>query len=477
MATEKGRGPSVAPGNGDSGMDWSAKWIWKQRDDYTLYNDTIIARKAFDLPFLRRAKMAITADTRYRLFINGEWVNDGPSRSWPTHYQYDEIDVTPYLHEGQNTIRVIAKFFGAGTFHQVPQQAGLLVQIDVQPLEGAPFSIGTDNTWEVAEARGWLSNTPKACVQMGPFEIYDARLESTSAFGQAQVLYGAHEGPWQGLNPRDCPLLTREPFALRRFVGSSVVERAWMSFGFPTAQLLYPGVVKANHHVSMASAVATVIECPKPITIRIAAPGSTVLMNGNPGKDGTFELAKGDNFLFSAVTDYFSHWRQDNEIRFVDTEGFVLRNPLNNDTENPWCFVPFEEAKYVSSDIAYGLLSRQEKDKVQKKISETIERYLKSVTDVSSFKHAFDGRVQPLSTRGDLADGVHWQFKEREVLGDAAKLIENPAGLLNDNAASTVVHPSAEGEIELLYDLGEQNCGYYKFDLVAEEGLIVDLFG
>jgi hypothetical protein len=76
-----------------------AKWIWHPQDDYCLYNQTILARKTFFLDgMLDSAQLRITADTSYRLVINDEWVNDGPCRSWPEHYQYDEINVVPFLH-------------------------------------------------------------------------------------------------------------------------------------------------------------------------------------------------------------------------------------------------------------------------------------------------------------------------------------------------------------------------------------------
>ena len=75
-------------------MEWKASWIWAQRGDYKLYNDTIEAQRDFDLKNPASAILKITADTRYRLYINDTWVNDGPSRSWPEYYQYDQIDVS-----------------------------------------------------------------------------------------------------------------------------------------------------------------------------------------------------------------------------------------------------------------------------------------------------------------------------------------------------------------------------------------------
>ncbi|HHE74609.1 MAG: hypothetical protein DRP52_05295 [Planctomycetota bacterium] len=42
-------------------------------------------------------------------------MNDGPCRSYPEQYQYDKLDVAPYLKTGANEIKVVAGYFGAGT--------------------------------------------------------------------------------------------------------------------------------------------------------------------------------------------------------------------------------------------------------------------------------------------------------------------------------------------------------------------------
>ena len=54
--------------------------------------------------------------------------------------------------------------------------------------------------------------------------------------------------------------------------------------------------------------------------------------------------------------------------------------------------------------------------------------------------------------------------------------MENPTALLRNDDAITTVLPSPEGDIELVYDLGEQRVGYLDFDLVADEGVHVDLY-
>ena len=74
-----------------------ANWIWKKQNSYNLYNQTIIAKKSFEIDKFTQAIIKITADSYYRLFINDHWVNDGPCRSWPEHYQYDEVDISTFL--------------------------------------------------------------------------------------------------------------------------------------------------------------------------------------------------------------------------------------------------------------------------------------------------------------------------------------------------------------------------------------------
>ena len=219
-----------------------AKWIWKKQENYNLYNQTIIARKTVHLKKIKRAEILITADSFYRLFINGEWISDGPCRAWPEHYQYDKIDVTSNIKIGENEIYVIAKYWGVGTFHNVCQQAGLLAQLKVTKEDGETQFFRTDQTWEMSDAKAWISNTPKVSIQMEPQEFYDSRFENRLDFSNAQVLFDAEKGPWKDLHPRDVALLTKQPFPFKRILGANIVERKKdIHFCLPTARLVHPG--------------------------------------------------------------------------------------------------------------------------------------------------------------------------------------------------------------------------------------------
>ena len=70
-----------------------------------LQNRHLLFRKKFTVQKMKNgATMYVTADDYYKLYINGVFVSQGPAPSYHFHYNYNVIDVTPYLKEGENVI-------------------------------------------------------------------------------------------------------------------------------------------------------------------------------------------------------------------------------------------------------------------------------------------------------------------------------------------------------------------------------------
>lgn len=458
-------------------MEIGAKWIWRKQRNYNAYNQTVIARKRFRQGEVRDAQIAITADSYYRLYINGTWVNDGPCRSWPWHYQYDVIDAAPYLQKGENCIEIIARYFGVGTFHQVPEQAGLLVQLEVMLKGGKKTTIVSDGTWEVAEARAWRPNTPKVSIQMEPAEYYDARLEKGLRFSKAAELFDAHGGPWKDLHPRDCALLTRQPFAPRRFIEANVVASDWRRYTFPMARLAHPGLIEANRHVNTAGAVATCLVAGSGRTVTVDGFGMDIAVNGKRGNRGRFRLRSGDNFLLAATKNVFNHQYKETGVRFVDCTDVTLQNPVDPSHENPWVYVPFREVDYVGNDIAFFSHRIDEREEVRRAIERNLAKLKRTAIDIPTFLANYGNTAQCLPSQAMLLEDPHPRFEMRRVIREAGQCVTEPRALMHENAEATVVKPSKRGDIELVYDLGEQNVGYYSFEFSAAEGTILDIFG
>jgi alpha-L-rhamnosidase len=457
-------------------MKLGASWIWKESDNYNRYNETVIFRKGLSLPALSSARIAITADSYYRLFLNGRWVGDGPCRSWPDHFQYDEFDVSGYLQAGENEVRVIARYFGCGSFHQVPREAGFLAQLEICAADGTEQTIVSDGSWEVAAAPAWISNTPKVSIQMECLEAYDARLEDGLRYEKAAVRYKAAAGPWKGLNPRDVALLTKAPFTFTRFVEANVVSGEWLSYTFPLGRLCHPGLIEANYNTSVACVVTTILRAAQDMVIGLGSDTMTASVNGAAVKDRRAQLKRGDNFLLAVPSYPFTHLK-DMSLIFSDCKDVAFVNPLG-EAASPWCFTSLPETACVLDDIEFTMTQRDTAaNAADARLKAALDRVVATVSSTAGLRGVSGSATRTL--RGDefIRDDAHLRFTNRRVLGDGAAFVESPAALMHDNSEYSVVRPSPQGDIELVYDLGEENIGNLEFELLADAGVEVVFSG
>ena len=75
-------------------------------------NIHMLFRKKFSADKGKRTVIRITADDYYKLYINGEYVGQGPASGFHFHYYFNEFDITEYLVDSENTIAVHAYYQG-----------------------------------------------------------------------------------------------------------------------------------------------------------------------------------------------------------------------------------------------------------------------------------------------------------------------------------------------------------------------------
>jgi len=70
-------------------------------------------RKTFELQTVpEHFNVHVSADNRYRLYVNGVSVVAGPQRSDVMHWRYEEINLAPYLRAGSNVIAAVVWHWG-----------------------------------------------------------------------------------------------------------------------------------------------------------------------------------------------------------------------------------------------------------------------------------------------------------------------------------------------------------------------------
>jgi len=159
----------------------------------------------------------LSADSRYRLWVNGAFVGRGPERSWPTSMVVDARDITHHLRPGVNHIAVQVYCPGYSHFAYVHRAAcGLIAWVKA---DGHVIAT-SDQSWRVQRDLSWQSAVPRVSIYGTGVERRDLRAvqewQQADASGWATPrLVQPPEGPiWATLRPRATPLLEEETRAL-----------------------------------------------------------------------------------------------------------------------------------------------------------------------------------------------------------------------------------------------------------------------
>lgn len=137
---------------------WDARWIVHPVAPVRQYG-VYHFRKTITLTQTpARFMVHVSADNRYRLFVNGQSVALGPARSDLLNWNYETIDLAPFLKPGNNVIAAQVWYLSdSAPFAQMSYQVGFVMQGDSEAEKG----VNTDKSWKVIrnEAYEPLKNT------------------------------------------------------------------------------------------------------------------------------------------------------------------------------------------------------------------------------------------------------------------------------------------------------------------------------
>ena len=121
---------------------FSSKWI---APDELSRNMHICFKKQLSVSDYEAARIRITADDFYKLYINGSYVGEGPAPSYPFRFRLNEYDISKYLHMGLNTVEVYVYYQGLENRVWVSGDGRVALIADIF-IDGK-YRFGTDKSW------------------------------------------------------------------------------------------------------------------------------------------------------------------------------------------------------------------------------------------------------------------------------------------------------------------------------------------
>ena len=210
---------------------WEAHWIGVPNEpphDYGVYQ----FRKTFTLASKPASFIVhVSADNRYKLFVNGKFVSLGPARGDIFHWNFETVDIAPYLQNGKNVLSAIVWNYGdMRPEAQISYQTGFILQGngEVEKI------VNTDNTWKCRRDSSYSAKEPKLTYTYyvaGPGETINFNLalknwknagfDDNSWFSANQITQGLPKGVFgYGLGwmlvPRSIPQMELTPQRLQK---------------------------------------------------------------------------------------------------------------------------------------------------------------------------------------------------------------------------------------------------------------------
>jgi alpha-L-rhamnosidase len=197
-----------------------ARWIWlpSQR---TLPNTFVLFRKEINLDAPpTRAIAWLTADSRYRLTVNGKRVQWGPAPCDPRNLDVDPADLTPFLRTGRNVIGVEVLHYGVGDGTWAAGKPGFIFNATIEQQGGQTERIISDGSWSARLDRAHRPGQYKRWFLRSLQEEFDARLHPC---GWDTAEFKPDE-QWVSAAVINCP--SDKPSSCAHYDGNDLIDRA-----------------------------------------------------------------------------------------------------------------------------------------------------------------------------------------------------------------------------------------------------------
>jgi alpha-L-rhamnosidase len=278
-----------------NGVHQQPHWIWLpcQRtlpSTFLLFRRTLHIRKK-----IISARGWITADSRYRFYVDGQRLQWGPAPCDPRWLELDPLDLTKFLTTGEHVLGAEVLFYGHGDGTWPTGSPGFQFQLTLDYEDGEQATLSSDKDWKVCIDRARSPGAAPRWFLRALQERFDARLHpmgwnkpgyvETSEWIAAQELPGSAQKPAicsgtrnyafdtsdiapqeAALLHREIPLLEEQKVSVEALRQSGIIEwhrdpNDWFDFRVPgSCTFAERKVVAASVETDLVAWPLTLIE-------------------------------------------------------------------------------------------------------------------------------------------------------------------------------------------------------------------------
>jgi len=147
---------------------WSSYWITHPKESIVEYGVFLFRNEIELIEVPEEFKVYVSADNRYRLFVNGVEVSFGPARGSMQYWRYETLDLSPYLQKGKNIIA--AEVFNLGPLRPVAQFSYVTAFIFQSELHSDQLNTGR-GPWKVMKNHGYHARPVTSDMVLGKYYV------------------------------------------------------------------------------------------------------------------------------------------------------------------------------------------------------------------------------------------------------------------------------------------------------------------
>lgn len=464
----------------------TTRWIWSSQEKQPL-NEHSCFRKSFEWEEKRGiTHVKISADSRYRLYVNGIEVGDGPIRSFSDQWYFDTYRIDHLLKNGMNVIAVRVWHFGLSNYQYIENQAGLIAEIAAENNGAETLIACTDASWKSLVHPGYRKYTVKRNVNLGWMEDYDASelqedwtaVDFDDSVWEPSQLVENEPVSTEKLKPRDIPFMANKPIRPDHVALLSEVKPAVGVVSLHLRESLFPQRRDANANI-FSALVAVKLKVKEALQCTFSFPHSR--WNGVQGDihmDGqcyevdaherkvTIPLNEGTHTMLLEICgihdDLFVH------LEYSSPEQISFISPFKTAG-------PFESIEPVADGVTPVYGGVEKKTGLNPDHPDLLEMKRRAV---ESMEESFQNDYQELRDHQVMFNKhVYSLVSNKETIREWPILPGDEAKLQASGEAMVIPKSTNSGDMECIIDLGNIYAGFIEFDIDAAEGTVIDFYG